>query len=220
MVQNVVKKKEVFAEGLNWYKLLWCFAIASLIGTWYEELITILRDGVWQSRRGLIYGPFNPLYGAGFIITIMIFHRFKDPIKIFVLGGLFGATFEYFLGYFQEVIFGSKSWSYEGQFLNIQGRTSPIYALVWGIFAVAFVKVVYPYVSKMIESIPKNQGVIISRILLVFFVLNITLTVGVLLRYNHKMQGIKAITPLGEFYDEHFGEEVISDLFPDMVFIE
>ena len=60
------KKDEKFAEGFCFYKLLLVYLIGCMIGTYYEEILTFFRSGQWLSRQGIIYGPFNPVYGAGF----------------------------------------------------------------------------------------------------------------------------------------------------------
>ena len=63
------KKDAKFAEGFCFHKLFLIYAIGCMIGTYYEEVLTFCRSGQWLSRQGIIYGPFNPVYGAGFLET-------------------------------------------------------------------------------------------------------------------------------------------------------
>ncbi len=209
-----------FASGMSFYKLALFFIFGSVFGTWYEEIITLFKFGHFESRRGVIIGPFNPLYGVAFLLAISIFSKFKSPIKIFILGSLIGGVFEYTLGLAQEIFIGSRSWSYEGQFLNLHGRTSLVYAMIWGLFAVVIVKIIYPFISNLIEQIPRKPGKIISDIVIVFLIINMSITFSMLIRYNLRTKGFEPLTPIGEFYDKVFTDEVIQDIFPDMIPLE
>ena len=59
----VESKREVFARGICYSKLFWLFIIGCVIGTYYEQILTLVRLNSWESRQGVIYGPFNPVYG-------------------------------------------------------------------------------------------------------------------------------------------------------------
>jgi len=211
---------EPFAAGISFYKLVWCFIIGSVIGTLYEEIIEFSRYGVWENRSSVIIGPFNPLYGTAIVLAILFFHNIKNPIKMLILGGLFGATFEYAASWAQEFFTGSKSWDYSHLFLNINGRTSVIYAFYWGLLILFLVDIVYPYLSKWIEKIPYRVGVIITRLLIVFLSLNMFVTYSMLIRQGMRAKGIEPYTPLGELYDDVFTDEVIKEMFPNMVLQE
>jgi len=215
--KNTRNPDEPFAAGISFYKLAWCFIIGSMIGTWYEEIIAFTRYGVWENRSAVIIGPFNPLYGTGYVIAIVLFHKIKNPIKLLLLGGLFGATFEYAASWAQEFFTGSKSWDYSHLFLNIHGRTTVIYAFYWGLLMILIVDIAYPYFSKWIEKIPYKFGIIFTRILIVFLSLNMFVTYSMLIRQGLRTKGIEPYTPLGELYDEVFTDEVILELFPNMV---
>ncbi len=220
MQRNLSKTRtttDLFALGISFHKLVWCFIIGSLFGTLYEEILTFFKYGVWENRSSVIIGPFNPLYGTAFVIAILLFHKVKNPIKVVLLGAIFGGAFEYAANWAQEYFTGSISWDYSHMLLNINGRTSVIYALFWGLLIFLAVKIFYPYLSKLIESIPNNLGVIITRILIVFFLLNMFVSYSMLIRQGARAKGIEPYTPLGELYDEVFTDQYIEELFPNMV---
>ena len=54
-----------FARGLNIYKLLLILYIGSFAGVVVELGWCLLKHGYIESRAGLVYGPFNLLYGVG-----------------------------------------------------------------------------------------------------------------------------------------------------------
>lgn len=44
--------------------ILWLFVIGSFIGYIVEMGVGFVQNGHFESRQGLIYGPFTPVYGA------------------------------------------------------------------------------------------------------------------------------------------------------------
>lgn len=60
-----------FAEGLCLKKLFFVFLIGSVIGSLYEEILFLVQhlmatgELAWSLRRGVIWGPFNVIYGFG-----------------------------------------------------------------------------------------------------------------------------------------------------------
>jgi len=216
-IRNTV---EPFAVGLSFYKIVWCFIIGSVIGTLYEEIITFIRLGVWENRSAVILGPFNPLYGTAFIIAILLFHNVKNPLKVLFFGAIFGGAFEYSANWAQEFFTGSVSWNYYNLFLNINGRTTVIYALFWGLFILIGVKIFFPFISLLIEKIPFKVGVVLTRFLIVFLSLNMLITYTMLIRQGLRAKGIEPYTPIGKIYDEVFTDEYIQELFPNMVLQE
>ena len=82
------RKQDHFAQGLNFYKLfLICFS-GSFAGVIVELLWCLLRNGYLESRSGLVYGPFNLLYGAGATALTLALYRFRNRNSwISFLGG-------------------------------------------------------------------------------------------------------------------------------------
>ena len=84
-------EKPVFAKGWCFAKIFFMFFIGCIIGTYYEEILNLIRTGVWESRQGIIYGPFNPIYGFGFAGFTLLLGKNNTqdpggrPISILVL---------------------------------------------------------------------------------------------------------------------------------------
>ena len=219
-VNTIKEKQNVFAEGLSFYKITWCFIIASIFGTYYEEILTYFKHGVLENRSAVIIGPFNPLYGTAYIIAIFLFVRFKNPFKVIFLGAIFGGSFEYLSSIAQEYFTGSVSWNYENLLLDINGRTTIPLSLLWGSLVYIFVTLLYPHFSKAIEKIPYRFGIIFTNIFIVFITLNMFVTYSMLIRQGLRVKGVEPYTFLGEIYDEVFTDEYIQELFPNMVLKE
>ena len=78
-----------FAFGMNFTKLFWIFFIGCLAGFVLEECWAFFIAHQIELRVGLVYGPFQPIYGGGAaIITLCLYKLYKqDDIVIFVASG-------------------------------------------------------------------------------------------------------------------------------------
>lgn len=207
-----------FATGLNFYKLFWVFFIGCVIGVIVEMLFCLVTNGYLESRQGVIYGPFNPVYGFGAVcITIILYwFRKKSDIWIFVGGAVIGGAFEWFCSYFQEVFFGTVSWDYSDVMFNIGGRTCLTYCIFWGVLAMVWLKYLYPAMSKLIERIPNKLGLILSWVLVVFMALNMGVSSYAVYRMNNRHQGVQATTSIDRFVDRVYDDELMTWVYPNM----
>lgn len=212
-----------FAEGLCFRKLFFIFLIASVIGTIYEDVLIFMRTlletgvGVWMTHRGVIYGPFNVIYGFG--AALMCWILLRKPYKnwqIFLYSALTGGVVEYLLSLGQELVLGTRSWDYSSFLLNINGRTTIPIMLIWGMMGLVFVKVVYPWVSSLIEKIPLAVGENLFVALLIFMILNMIVSWSALIRQNLRYYEIRPLTPIGEFYDRYYPDEFLRKYYTNM----
>ena len=99
-VEGVEEKKdpaqESFAAGLGFYKLFWVFFIGCIAGVIIEVLTCLVQEHKIESRAGLIYGPFSPVYGAGAVALTVGLSWAKDKSigVIFLVGTLLGSSVE------------------------------------------------------------------------------------------------------------------------------
>ena len=70
--------------------VLWLFVIGSFIGYVAEMIVGFVQNGYFESRKGLIYGPFTPVYGVGLVIYYLVLNNMdtKDAIKVFFITAL------------------------------------------------------------------------------------------------------------------------------------
>lgn len=220
------KKTKPFAEGICYDKLLIIFIIGSCIGTYYEEILTCIKfflktgEPLWESRRGVIYGPFNPLYGFGLCLITYTFFKIqkkRKPWEVFVLACLLGGVIEYAVSFLQEFVVGTVSWNYSKKFLNIHGRTTIPFMIFWGLCASIWIYKFYPKVSKWIEQIPYKIGKTVVVFFTVFLTLDMIISWTALLRQDLRRKNIAPITPIGEFLDQYYTDEYLHRYYPNMV---
>ena len=206
-------EKELFAKGICFKKIFWIFMIGCVSGCFIEVINHFIHYGNIVSRSGLIYGPLNLVYGFGIILFVLFFHKVKNPIFIFIGGMVLGGLFEYWCSWFQEMFFGTTSWDYSHQMFNIGGRTSLKYMIIWGFFAILVIKVIYPFLDKLIERIPIFIGNYLTVILAIFMVFNITISSLACLRQSERAKGLVASNKLEIFLDRHYPDKRLNTIF-------
>ena len=223
---NVAPKKK-FAEGMCFYKVFWIFLFGCVFGAYYEEILNLVvhyhyhHEVVWQLRRGVIYGPISPIYGFGAVLMILALGRKKRPDwQTLLYGGLIGGGFEYIVSFLQETFLGTVSWDYTNELLNINGRTTIPFMIVWGLLAVVLVKIVYPTISSIVESLPEKFGKILTNILIVLLTIDFAVSWGALIRQQLRYNGVPPFTVVGEFFDKYYPDEVLKESYANMVVIE
>ena len=214
------EEKKSFAYGLNFYKLFWIFFIGSFIGVVVEVLFCLLVDHRIESRSGVIYGPFNPVYGFGAVVITRALYwlRNKRDIWVFICGGILGAAFEYVCSWYQETFLGTVSWDYSNTFMNINGRTNLMYALFWGLLSIAWLKLIYPLMSKLIEKIPNKIGKGFTWVLVIFMVLNCLISAAAVNRMSARHEGVPARSSFDVFLDKTYPDEFLTKIYTHMAY--
>lgn len=213
-----------FAKGFCFDKLFIVFVIGSIFGVYYEEIYNVIKQIInnlpieYSYRRGVLYGPFNPLYGLGaLVMTYFLATKKRKTYKTFIYASLLGGAIEYLLSFFQEIFIGTKSWDYTHHFLNINGRTTIPFMLFWGLLGVVFVKWLYPIVSSLIEKIPYKFGKPLIISLIIFLSLNMAISWTALFRQTYRRQGYPPVSFIGELCDKFYTDEYLKIKFPNMV---
>ena len=118
---------------MNFYKLFWIFVIGCFIGVVIETLWCLIRYRKLESRKGLVWGPFNLVYGFGALVMTLGLYPLRDnrDLFIFAAGALLGGVFEYVCSVVQEKITGTISWDYRNFPLNLHGRINLLYCFFW-----------------------------------------------------------------------------------------
>ena len=207
------QKEETFAKGICFKKIFWLFMVGCVFGCVFEMVNHFIHYGDCVSRRGLIYGPLNPVYGLGLVFFVIFLSKIKNPALIFLGGMLLGGGCEYLCSLVQEKVFGTLSWDYSHQLFNIGGRTSLKYMLIWGVLALVVMKVVYPFLSNLIEKMPVKTGNILTIILIVFMVANIIISVTACLRQSERASGMAPSNKVELFLDKHYPDKRLNTIF-------
>ena len=150
--------------------LIMMFFIFSNFGWTWELLYYYLMKGK-LINRGVLHGPWLPIYGFGGLIVLMLLTRLrKRPFIFFISSIILCGVVEYFTGWYLETVFNAKWWNYDGYFLNLDGRICAEGLLVFGICALAFIYVLAPLLDNMIRKVNRRVLLTVAVTLLVLII--------------------------------------------------
>ncbi len=206
----------------HYEKLFWIFIFGCILGYIYETIIVLFQKGYIESRQGLIYGPFSPVYGIGGLIYYRFFKNIKtrNKLSVFLIAMVLGGTTEYICSLLQEEIFGTISWDYSYLPFNINGRTSLLHCTYWGIAGIIYVTSIEPIIEKMDEFLAKKWMHIITICLVVFMIFNIFISVVASIRQRNRIYNIPAKNKFDEFLDEYYPDEFMNKIFANKKNVE
>lgn len=216
------KQEAHFAQGMTFYKLFWVLFIGCFAGVVLETIYCLIQRGHYESRVGLIYGPFNLVYGIGALCLSGALYQFRNRGRVFSFVGGFvvGSVVEYACSWFQEVCFGSTSWDYSNMPYNLNGRICLLYSIFWGILGIFWIKDIYPRMAKWILKIPNKVGKPLTWVLLVFMVFNSVMTLFTSLRWTARREGVEPRNAFEAYLDEHYPDERMQKIFANAEFTE
>lgn len=207
------------AAQLDFHHLFWVFVIASVIGYVVETLFCLLTRGYIESRQGMLYGPFNQIYGFGAVLMVLFLTQLteKNDRWLFVGSAVLGGGFEVLCSVIQEKVFGSTSWDYSGdRFALAGGRTSLQFMLFWGILGLWFMKSIHPKITKLINRIPRRQGITFTSVMAVLMCVNMALSATAVTRWVARVQGIEPSGSYSEFLDRQYPDERMEEIYPNL----
>ena len=150
--------------------ILVCFFFMCFVGWIWEVSLSMISYGRFVNR-GVLHGPWIPIYGFGCVLILLLLKRFRMRPKVeFSMAVLLCGCIEYFTGFFLEITHnGQKWWDYTGYFLNLHGRICAEGLLVFGIGGMAFVYVVAPLIDNWVkEHLNKKLSAACLVLLLLF----------------------------------------------------
>lgn len=198
-----------------YYKLFWTFVFGSVFGYVYEMVLNFLKHGSWESRQGLLYGPFSQVYGLGAVIFLLVLSHFKNKKTIFLAGTILGGIAEFICSWVQEFVFGSLSWNYSKYFLNIDGRTSPFHMIAWGLIGLFFMLYIYPLLLQMVASLKNKKGAILTVSISIILLIDIMLSITAAIRQTEREKNIPADNIIRETMDRWYPDSFMEKVYPN-----
>ena len=207
-----MEKKNLIKELII---VFWLFIIGSILGYIFEMIVVLFQKGYFESRQGLIYGPFTPVYGIGAIIYYLILNSIKqdNKIKIFFITAILGGITEYICSLVQEKVFGTISWDYSYLIFDINGRTSLLHCSYWGIAGILYVIYIDPFLEKLKCKIDKKILKIVSIIFAVFMLFDISISCIAANRQTERRNNISPESKLDLFLDKYYPDEYMDKIF-------
>ena len=97
--------------------------------------------------------------------------------------------------------------------MNLNGRTSLLYCVYWGIIAIAYLKVVYPAFQKLEPLIEKTSIRIVTVFFMLFMTFDITISCMAGNRQQERRQNIPPNGAVDEFLDRVYPDELLDRIY-------
>lgn len=142
-------------------KLFLYFLMAAIIGWCYEVFLEVVVYRWGFQNRGVLFGPYCPVYGVGMLAFLLCFGKFVKmqlswrvrwarPILIFLGCGAVATLIELAVSYLLEWTTGSWPWqTYADYAINFQARVALSPSVRFGIGGVLFLYLLRPLFAKI-----------------------------------------------------------------------
>ena len=205
---------------LGWYQFVMLFFIASILGLVIEEVWMYVTEGLTESRVGLVWGPFSPLYGSGAIIlTLIFFYMRKKHAKwwlIFLVSMVVGGLLEQIVGWSMYTFMGASSWDYSEVPGAITRWVAVPFLFFWGILGLVWAKILMPEMLFAIGKKTTKRQVVFITLLSIYLIADIFMTLACFERLSERERGIPPEGVFEEWIDTHYSDEFIKNRFQNM----
>ncbi len=200
------------------YQYIIIFLVSSVLGLVIETIYTFVIFGIWESRVGLVWGPFSPLYGAGAVLLTMVLWRLrKEPVwKVFLISAVLGSALEQVSGWSMEHFAHLQSWTYLGLPDHITQWVAWRFVVMWGILGVVWCRVIMPEMIYRIGEPTSRRQVILVTLLAAFIALDVTMTVACFWRAGQRFEGVPPRNGFEMYVDTHFDDRFMAETFENM----
>ena len=182
--------KDMWEMPILWtdfFHLFYYFMIYSFLGWCMETCLVSFRNREFVNR-GFMNGPFCPIYGTGASAIYLFLTPIQEYPWLVFLGGLILATvIEYFSSWIMERLFHARWWDYSERKYNFQGRVCLLVSFYWGILSLVMVYVFQPIILVLVDRIPRFSGKILGTAMMIYFVVDLSITVKHVLKLNEKL---------------------------------
>ncbi len=176
-LSNIPDKKKFRSLGHIHYmrhysllSLIVLFFIFSGFGWVWELIYYYIKQGR-LINRGVLHGPWLPIYGfGGMMVLIFLYMVRKKPVVFFWSCIALCGSVEYFGGWALEMIYHEKWWDYSGYFLNINGRICAEGLFTFGVCGLAFIYVLAPLLDDRIRKWNRKIVTPVALVLVALFV--------------------------------------------------
>ncbi len=158
------------------WSLIIMFFIFCIIGWLWEVAMHLVEDGQFINR-GMLNGPWLPIYGSGGLLVLLLLYRLRSkPVICISITIIICGILEYATAWFLDYKFGMKWWDYTGYFLNIQGRICAEGLIAFATGAALMIYVLAPLIDNLLLKLRLRVMIPLCIILISLFIFDIVYT--------------------------------------------
>lgn len=146
------------------------FIVCAFIGWLWEVVLFFVRTGEFINR-GVLHGPWLPIYGFGGLGIAVFLQNFKKhPLVVFFAALIGCGLMEYLTAWYLETFKGLKWWDYSNVPFNLDGRICLISVVSFGLCGLAMTYLLYPVLIHLFNLIPFRLKKSLCIILVICFI--------------------------------------------------
>ena len=151
------------------WSLIAVFFIFCMLGWLWEVSFHLITHGQF-ANRGVLHGPWLPIYGGGVVMITVLLYRFRskpmaEAAAVLVLCG----AVEYATSWFMERFWGMRWWDYTGYFLNLNGRICGEGLAMFAVGGMVAVYLIVPIIDAMVTRVRTRVLVPVCLALMICF---------------------------------------------------
>ena len=191
---------------LNIYLLFWLYAVLG----WVMETALVSIQSKRFVNRGFLMGPYCPIYGTGGVLLLSLAPYKNSPFLVFILAIIICSIVEYLTSYILEIIYKVRWWDYSDRFFNINGRICLFNSICFGLLGMLMVSFLNPIFMDLINKIPRNILIVISLVILIITLIDMTVTISCMFNIRKTIVNLKDKTLTNLFKKNQDSTEEIS----------
>lgn len=151
--------------------LILMFFIFAFVGWLWEVSIHLVEDHLFVNR-GVLHGPWLPIYGAGGLLILMLLNKFRRKAYLeFLVTVFLCGVVEYITSWYLQIAHGGeKWWDYSGYIINLNGRICAEGLLIFGLGGLAAVYFAAPALDNLLSKIKFKAALVLCILLLLTFI--------------------------------------------------
>ena len=166
------------------------FLLYSVIGWIYEVFLEVVVYRWGYSDRGVLLGPYCPVYGVGALAFLLcfgwllkkrggaLFRWVVRPLALFVGCMAVATAIELVTSYILEALTGAWPWqTYVDYAINFEGRIALSPSVRFGLGGVVFLFVLQPLLERATGALPERWRIVLPQVVTVWLLADLCLTV-------------------------------------------
>lgn len=163
------------------------FLMYSMIGWVYEVFLEVVIYQWGFTNRGVLFGPWCPVYGVGTMAFLLCFDKLMKkrkplwlqiikPLLIFIGCMAVATAIELVTSYILEALIGYWPWMYDTP-INFEGRIALSPSIRFGLGGLFFLYILQPIFELIVRKLPKKAFNIVFWVLLAVFITDCIATI-------------------------------------------
>lgn len=205
---------------LGWYQVIIVFFVGCMVGLLIEEVWMLVSTGVHESRVGLVWGPFSPMYGFGAVfLTVASFLLRRHGARgwqIFLASSVMGGLLEQGTGWLMSTLFDAESWTYAYLPDKITQWVAWRFLVMWGLIGLVWARAVTPRLLYQIGMPTSRRQLVFVSLVALYLVADVAMTVVCFNRKVARDAGVPAANAFEQWVDTNYSDEFISERFENL----